>query len=390
MKILFIISVHGHGRGGHFHSLNHISRKIGENNDVKIISIGPGKSSIITSNPYFFKHIDFNGFNLLHLKAEINKLTSKFYPDIYHCFDVGSYNIIRLLVSSKKHKIILNKCGGPNPIKYPHIHNIILFSNENFVWFKNKKKYLHSNISLIPNRVKSLLPNTIFQPIKKEPDEFVFLRICRIGASYNKSIIDSVLLIEKLILKNIRNVKLYVVGVIEDYDIFEKLNGHILVKNGSVIFLTDPTYTTEASKMLYIADAVIGTGRGLMEAASLSIPILTINKNGDIPVLLDSDNFFDAFKTNFSERNVFTCHNYEKNLHNIMSITNNKIYYDEISKCSRQIFDEYFNIDNSSQAYNSAYISAINGEKKLIRDFFVIIISLLNFFRNYSKKEKKK
>jgi len=388
MKILFLISVYGHGRGGHFHSLNHISKKIGENNDVKIVSFGPGKSNIIESNPYFAEHIPFNGFNFYNLKTEITKLTYKFNPDIYHCFDVGSYNTIRLLISSKTHKIILNKCGGPNPIQYPHIHNLILFSSENLMWFKNQKKYQYSNIHLIPNRVKSILMDMTFHPIAKEPGEFVFLRICRIGAAYNKSIIDSIMLIEKLILKDIINIKLYIVGIIEDYDIFNKLNEHHLVKNGRVIFLTDTAYTTEASKMIYISDAVIGTGRGLMEAASLSIPLLTIDRDGNIPVLLNSDNFFEAFETNFSERNVFNNNSYDSNINNIVLLIKNKIYYSEISKFSKQAFDEYFNIDKVTKAYHEAYASSIHGKKKIMEDIFIIMRSFIKFFKNNLSNEK--
>lgn len=385
MKILFFISVYSHGRGGHAHSLNHISKKIGEQNEVKIISLGPGNSNIIESNPYFLEHIAFNGLNLLYLKNKIDKLTRKFKPDIYHCFDDGAYNIIRLLISSRKNKIIVNKCGGKNPLRYPNIKNIILFSNENLTWFKNQKKYQSSNIYLIPNRVKALLNDVNFQPIKKGLDEFVFLRICRIGSSYNKSIIDSISLIEKLLTENITNVKLYVIGVIEDYNLYEKLKTNTFVQNGRVIFLTEPMYTTEAAKMLYLADAVIGTGRGLMEASSLSIPLLAIDKEGSIPVLLDNDNFLDAFNTNFSERNIFYTIDHDYNMKNIINLIQIKSYYDEMSIFSKKVYDEYFNIDKASQAYSDVYALATFGKKNIIADFSLIIRTFVKFYRSYLK-----
>ena len=389
MKILFFISVYGHGRGGHFHSLNHISRKIGENSDVKIISFGPGKSNIIESNPHFLEHIYFNGINFIYFKNKIKELIRNFNPEIYHCFDYGSYNTIRLLISSEKNKIIINKCGGPNPIKYPHVPNLILFSNENLNWFKNQKKHKNSNIYLIPNLVKSLLPDKNFQPIAKKNDEFTFLRICRIGSAYNKSINDSIFLIETLLSKGIKKVKLYIVGVIEDLNIFTKYNNHPLVKNGHVIFLTDPIYTTEASKMLYLADAVIGTGRGLMEASSLSIPLLAINKEDNIPVLLNNDNFLDAFKTNFSERNIFNDISSGNNIKNIITMIQKKDYYTEMSSFSKESFEKYFNIDKVVQSYSCAYTESVFYKRNILTDIYIISRTFIKFFNsnlNYKKQ----
>lgn len=388
MKILFLISVYGHGRGGHFHSLNHISKKIGENSDVKIISFGPGKSNIIASNPYFLEHIDFNGINFIFFKNNLKELIQKFNPDIYHFFDYGSYNTVRLLISSKKNKIIINKCGGPNPIKYPHVPNLILFSNENLNWFKNQKKHQNSNIYLIPNRVKALLPDKNFQPIEKKGGEFTFLRICRIGSAYNKSINDSILLIENLLLKGIRKVKLYIIGVVEDSNIFMRHNKHQLVQDGRVIFLTDQIYTKEASKMLYLADAVIGTGRGLMEASSLSIPLLAINKEENIPVLLNNGNFQDAFKTNFSERNIFDNTNSETNIKNIIDLIQNKSYYTEMSVFSKEVFEEYFNIDKVIKSYDSAYSESIFCKRYILSDLNIISRTFIKFFSSYLNYKK--
>ncbi|MDZ7775665.1 MAG: hypothetical protein U5L09_08755 [Bacteroidales bacterium] len=142
MKILFFISLYSHGRGGHVYSLNHISQKIAEVHDVKIISIGPGQKDIIQTNPYFIRHIEFNGLNISDLRKILQNERRIFQPDIYHFFDEGSYNIIRTIISSKKNKMVLNHCGGPNPNFFPHIHNLILFSSENLSWFQAQKNII--------------------------------------------------------------------------------------------------------------------------------------------------------------------------------------------------------------------------------------------------------
>jgi hypothetical protein len=388
MKILYFISVHGHGRGGHFHSLNHISKKIAEEHEVKIISFGPGKSDIIESNPHFLKHIYFNGLNFFKLRKTIKQETRKFKPDIFHCFDVGSYNIIRLIIPSNKNKLILNKCGGPNPTHFPHVKNLILFSVENQEWFKNQNKFKNANIHLIPNRVKPLQLNPDFKPIEKIPGDFIFIRICRIGHMYKKSILDSINLISKLLEANLKNVKLYLIGVIQDTDVFEEFKNHEFVKNGHLTILTNSKFTNEASKMLYLADAVIGTGRGLMEAASLGKPLLTINKNGDIPVLLYDPYFDDAFKTNFSERNVFPELNNSDNIKRIIQIINDKVCYNENSSFVMQSFEKYFNLKKAKEAYPTAYNESKTSKRKLIADLPFILRSILSFFRSYKKLTK--
>ena len=390
MKIVYFISVYSHGRGGHAHSLNHISQKIGEKHDVIIISFGPGKSDIIESNPYFIKHIHFNGFNLFELNKKIKKITQNFNPDIYHCFDIGSYNIVRLFFSSNKHRLVVNKCGGPNPNSFPSINNLVLFSVENYDWFKSYSKYENANIHLIPNRVKSLSINKHFRPIVKNDIDFVFIRICRIGTTYEKSILDSIKMMDLLFANNIQDIKLYIIGTIEDVDVFEKISNHYLVQNGSVIFLTNSVYTSEASKMLYLADAVIGTGRGLMEASSLSLPILGINSKGDIPVLLDKHNFQDAFKTNFSERNVFPNYNQKVNMNNISDLILKDTYYKQVSDFSQSAFREYFDLNKVVEAYPKVYKESIKGKRELLSDMYYILSTLYGFFRSNLKRRANK
>lgn len=388
MKILFFISVHGHGRGGHFHSLNHISMKIGEENDVKIISFGPGKSDIIESNPHFLRHINFKGLDFFKLRKIIKQEARIFNPDIFHCFDVGSYNIIRLIIPSNKNILVLNKCGGSNPIHFPYVKNLILFSIENQEWFKKQSKFKNTNVHLIPNRVKSLQLDTDFVPIEKNPEEFVFMRICRIGHMYKKSIQDSINLILKLLEGNLKNVKLYLIGVVEDADVFEELINHILVKSGHLVILTESIFTNEASKMLYLADAVIGTGRGLMEAASLGKPLLAINKNGEIPILLNEMNFNDAFKTNFSERNVFPKLNDDENIKSIAQIIYDKESYLANSFFVTQSFEKYFSLEKAKEEYSVAYKQSKTSKRKLFADLPFILRSILNFYLSYKKLTK--
>jgi len=344
------------------------------------VSIGvEDKNAIIFSNPNFYKHINFLGINFLQLRKELLRIFNEFNPDIYHCFDSHSFNIVRLFINTKRKIVVVNKCGGPNPQKtFPFVPNLILFSQENLDWFKKIRKFNDCNISLIPNRVSKIHLN--YMPFKKEEDKFNFVRICRIDIDNRKSILDSINLVEHLHRKGHTQAKLFLIGVIRNFDLFNEINKHSLVCNGSLVILTNIEFTMEASKMLYLADAVLGTGRNLMEAASVKKPLLTFDAKSNIPVLLTNDNFDDAFRTNFSNRNVFK--DTSKNLENIERLINDKFYYDEISTFSLKVFYNYFSLDNATNQYINAYNRSINGKRKILKETHIILRDTIKFIKH--------
>lgn len=385
MRIMFFISVHGHGRGGHFNSLNHVANNISSYHQVGIVAVGPGHSAIISQNSNFLAHIEYNGFNVLSLKKKVDSAVSEFKPDIMHCFDVGVYNIIRLLYSPTQFKIALNRCGGPNPKKFPHIKNLVLFSTENRSWFTANAKYRDSNISLIPNRV-SVIKTTPMADVQKPRGFFTFVRIARIGTGYKKSIFDSIALIERLVETEGQRVKLYIIGVIECRDIFYEIQNHKYVADGTIILLTEDKYTNNASKMLYLADAVIGTGRGIMEAASLGLPTLAVNSVGDIPVLITRELFDDAFKTNFSERNVFLEFDHSRNFLELKRLLSDESYYQELSVYMKKMFVTYFDIERAVSLYTTFYRDVtVTDKSNLISDVGFILRTIVSFYKSSRK-----
>lgn len=389
MKILFFISIHrpGLGMGGHFHSLNHISRELGIKHEVKIVTIGCKYSPILVSNPHFLKHYEFNGLNTLGLYKYIKIIMLQFKPDIYHFFDYSSYNVLRLLIGSKRHKVIMNKCGGPN-YKWPFVNNFILFSQENYDWYKADKKFKDAQIHLIPNRVQKIRIDNSFKPIIKNTDSFNFVRICRIGIKYKKTIQDSINLILYLHKRGCVNTKLFIIGAIEDQLIFSELKNTIKNMGGVITLLTENQYTKEASKMLYLADACIGTGRGFMEASSIGIPLLSFNADDDYPILITEKNFADVFKTNFSERNRIQEFNSVENLINIEKMVKEKNYYIHLSEFSVACFNKHFNVDVVLKEYTEVYANAEFGSNKYLRDIRSILGSFKSFYSSYRLEKK--
>ncbi|MBM1106761.1 hypothetical protein JQC67_11475 [Aurantibacter crassamenti] len=380
MRILFVISVMGHGKGGHFHSLDHISRIIGTNLEISIITVGPGQSEVIENNPNFEEHIFFNGINLLKFNNDIKRVLTSFKPAILHFFDSTSYNIVRPFVSNDI-KLIVNKCGGPNPIDFPRVDNLVLFSKENREWFVNKEKFKDTNISLIPNRTTAIV-TTKNSEYKKEPDSFNLMRIARIGTAYIKSITDSILLLETLKELSGAQLKLYIIGTVQDYEVYNELMDQISNRS-DIIIITDNKYTQQASKMLYLADAVIATGRGIMEASSLGLPILTPATNSKLPLLVNEVNFQTFFATNFSERNIASQDDLEKNINLVANLILDANYYNQVSILSKDFFDKYFNIDKALEKYKQAYLSAINSNKNRVAWYSDFFLKLKDFKRCY-------
>lgn len=390
MRILYFISTHGHGRGGHFHSLSHISSKMASGHDVSIISIGPGNSQIIRDSPQFLNHIWFNGVNVFHTRDAILSNINLFRPEILHCFDASSYAIVTSLVNTDRFKVVLTKCGGPNPRVYPFARNLIVFSREDYDWFCTKKTFKDSRITLIPNRVNPVLLDSSWRPVEKVPGSFVFVRICRIGRTHRKSVEDSMQLISYFHTQGYRHVRLLVIGVIEDMDVFSELNRKARMISSGVQFLTDSQVTEKASRMLYLADAVVGTGRGFMEAASVGVPLLTLNAEDRYPVLIDGDNYLDAFRTNFSQRNRFTGYDRQRNLDKIERLVTDRSYAAELSALSRRIFETDCDVSHAENRYTEFYREAATNVGRRLRNLMFLLREMYHSYKSSKQLSKQR
>jgi glycosyltransferase involved in cell wall biosynthesis len=358
MKILYFIFVSAGGRGGHFHSLNQISMALGTTDcSIHIISMGGETSEVINRNPFFKKHLYFTRRNYIKFYKQLYIEIKNSQVDILHFFDAHSFSIYYPLSLLLNKKIVLNKCGGPNPTSYPAVSNIILFTEENRRWFLSKKHFANKHIKVIPNRVSSI---HIYYNKNYRKDEGLFniVRICRIGTTYYNSILNGINLIKELNQKGVNNVKFYIIGkVTEELDFFklkEQAEGY------NVEFITEDEITHEASRMLYLADAVIGTGRGAMEALSLGIPVLVPSKQTNFPILFHETNWHSFIDKNFTERSQLKNINAIEEVNKINKLIHCKSFYDSSSKFSKDIFDKYFDINVVKKEYVEFYNSAVN------------------------------
>lgn len=374
MKVLFFIFVSAGGKGGHFHSLNQISLEIAKSNpSIRIITFGREESPILNDNPCFYKHLYFSKSNFINFYLTLKDEIKSFNADVLHFFDAHSFNIFFPLSFSSKRKIVVNKCGGPNPNAYPIVPNLILFSEENKKWFLTNKLYNNSNIKVIPNR-SVVVKTREQQEYSKNSKSFNIVRICRIGSTYYGSILNGINLIKELSKRNI-NTKFYVIGKVVDESIYKQLVDHSIGFN--IEFITEEKFTTEASKMLYLADAVLGTGRSAMEACSLGLPTLMPSKHYDFPVILNKDNFDKYFEKNFTDRVGSEVLEQETILQEIIKLIENKENYKELSAFSKEVFNKYFDVSQAGKNYLKFY-------KELNHQKIHFSMLLTNFKRSLS------
>jgi hypothetical protein len=303
--------------------------------------------------------------------------------------------MIMMLPFFWKTHIIHTKCGGPNERSFfaQYLNNVILFSKENLASFKSNKRFEKATLHLIPNRVVQkeknmsdvVALNTVYP---KDTQRFTFLRIARIGKTYKESILQSIHLLQE-VLKTNNNVKLIIIGVRENEGLLAEIGELVQNQNLPVEILTTSEFTSEASRFLYLADAVIGTGRGIMEAMSQSIPVFAPLNGRQLPAYVNPETFETLFTRNFSQRNQMDHITDKMIIAHANKLVKKEHFYDEMVCFSKQQAEENFIITETiKNKYWSIYQGVVISKRKpLIFKNSVPILYYLNAFRRAAKRK---
>ena len=372
--ICFFIFGTGAANGGHYRSLQMISEALLIKYDVIIINMGYTYSDIIKSSIIKSYFVFFNGINIINAINKTKKIFENVNINFLHAFDYNSYLFVRILSQKIKIPYFMTKCGGPTPKGYfPYVSSLVLFSNEDYNYFMNNSKYKNSSIVLLPNRMKQFSLDK--KKIAKLKDDYsllnkiVLLRICRICSFYYQSLIQSINLVNELSKCSDNNVKLLIIGNIQDQKIYEKIK-IIEEHSDNVIIITDKDYTNNAKEIIGVADIVIGTGRGFMEACSQSKIMMVPANNSKYPVLITKDNFNIAFEKNFSERVSFNENEISKNFNKIKKCIDNKELFEKTKIDSLEWYNYYFSLDNAIEDYYQMYEKSTFKKDKCFDVFF--------------------
>jgi len=355
MKVLFIISTQKHISGGHYYSLKTIADALVEKIDVAICVIGLNESLILKNLKYKTVFFPFYGLNYLNVYKNLIYLCKEFRPEIIHTFDNNCLSFARLASIKFSVPLLYTKCGGPNPKRFfSFVEYLILFHKENEAFFRNSSIFNKLKIFCIPNRVNPIVSDKkrITKLKKAFNGKFTFIRISRIGNHHEESLIQSINLVKSLCAEKIL-VSLLIIGYVEDINILQKLQD--LAKGHHVVFVTDEYYTINACDLIDMADFMIGSGRGLMEAASLGKILLAPLNKSSFPVLVQPCNFHELFYYNFSNRSILENYSAAENLALIKELLINKEKRDEFEKNSKTYFNDYFNVRSAIVNYIKIY-----------------------------------
>ena len=386
MKIAFIISSinsKSNGNGGHYFSLIETVKMLSINNEVVIYNIG-------NSPAIALKNTEFKLISIVHKKIAFTQIYKDLLvsikeeqPEIIHSFDAIAYFWGRLVSSKLNIKSCLTKCGGINQIYFPFCDNFILYSKENFDYYQSKNKFKNSNLFLIPNRINTF-PNDKKRIIKlkgyiKEEhlNSFKFLRISRISNYYIKSTLQIINLVNDLNELGINCIFIYI-GSVEDKTVLSELKDS---SNQSYVYIfTQDEFTNNSKELIDFSDAVLGTGRSYMEAASKGKIMLAYNPKGKYPLLINDKNFSTAFKYNFSERIETKDKNTELSL--FSKVINDENYKIKLKDFSIESFSKFFDSSRIEELHKELYININLKAKYNILD---TILNGLFVLKNYLK-----
>lgn len=358
MNILYLIATFKHSRGGHYYSLRTISDAMSAHVNTIVFNIGLKENKILQSDLFSTIHVKFNGINYINVVRTILRQLGKNKPNVIHSFDNNTLAIARILSRIYRIPIIYTKCGGPNPKRlFSFVKYMIVFQRENEEYIKRLPESKYLCLLLMPNRVGKIVDD--IERIKKLTprlgERTIFLRIARIGECHELSIEQSINLIKKLYDDGFP-VRLLIIGYIEDLQIYTKLKA--LGSDEYVTFITEDYFTLNGNSLIDIADFVIGTGRGLMEAASKSKILLTSIRDEKIPVLVTRDNFYNLFYYNFSNRSHLDDYSDENNYSSIKEILKDNEKAQKQKQFSFECYQKYFSVQTIVPDYLKLYSEA--------------------------------
>lgn len=307
MNIVYTASIISHGGGGHIYSVRDTSllmQKYYPDVSVRVVTFGLGPSVVLKRENIEYVHIYCNGLNLLGALAEFRRFCLVYNITHIHSFDKKAF-FFSMAVGRKVFRFF-TKPGGANSNEfYPRASCTFFFSSENFDYFKERHR--SRNAILLSSRVSPPVKDearidSLSKRLSISVDQLVLLRIGRFSRYYEVTSLQAMKL-HQYFRSNGVNVATVFIGEIEDeaflYELRERAS-----KEGSIHFVTDKKYTTDAAQLLGLGHVVVGTGRGFIEGALSGRAMFVPVAGQEFPFFVrpESIEYFQA--TNFSERST--------------------------------------------------------------------------------------
>lgn len=310
-NILFVVTTiksNSAGLGGHYWSLAETAKTLSKVINVQILILGDIKSPVFDNssiNVHFEKVTRRHILNSKRLRELVCRYES---VDIVHAFDRFAVYFASRIARRIESGLAYTQCGGKIKGFFPYVPNTIVFSHEGFAFLREKYKSFE-NLLLVPNRVGEFELNLarvkiLRQRLSLDWSKITAIRISRIGPYYFDEL-KSIIGVVRWLSNKGTSANLVILGTVECVEtkelILKLIRAYELTD--CVALVTEEEFTKNAKVCLSIADIVIGSGRSLMEASLIGLPVLfpTIDK-GFIP--LTKKTYKSGLKFNFSNRTI--------------------------------------------------------------------------------------
>jgi glycosyltransferase involved in cell wall biosynthesis len=352
-----------------------------------IVNIGPLKSHTLESSGVDLVNLNFTGRRILRAAICLSKIVRTRGFSSLNVFDMRVLSIAMIAAHIAKVPIVLTKPGGPNPGKYryyPALPNLVVFSMENYDYFKERRRFAGTRIEFLPNRVAPVSTDTSRREALSNEIRFKgsrFIMVARICAAYESQISASISLVKKLNSDG-SLCGLVIVGVPEERDVLDRIRSQ---SSAEVQIIVDDRFTISASQILNAGDMVIGSGRTLMEATSLGKPVLTPALDHPYPVLITGKTFQSAVRTNFSPRNRLPGIGIEDNLRVLHDLIEDRDSRTKVGDENRELFESYFNVSQAIPKYKTLF-SDLKSPYRL--DWFALLHASYSTIRSFAAMRK--
>lgn len=302
-RVLYVITSRGKGTGGHHFSLRDLTARMRAHADVHIAVVADRFPPSLEGVPDT-TWLPWGALRGTATLGGLLGLVRRFRPTHLHSYDPLALQLTRLVSLWTRLPLVHTTCGGPTPRRnVPRNRDVILFSEENRSALAANPRMAGCRLHLIASRVNPVQVDparveALRAHLALRPDEQVVLRINRFVHNYLPAM-EQALALGRLMREGGQPTRVVLLGSIGDADVASALAERA---EAGVSLVHDATFTHNAAALLPIADVVLGTGRGLMEAACLGRVVFAPVADRQMPALLAADTVDALAHANFSPR----------------------------------------------------------------------------------------
>lgn len=283
--------------GGHYYSLNEISKVLDA--DHKILVIGDSIPIALQQNP----NVVFKGAALrAPWKVDVKEYRSS--AQLVHSYDPPANVLASILSSRWRIPHVATKPGGPAWPKFDPINNnVVVFQESDKDEFIRRVDDPRLNLEVIPQRVSrpSAAIHNLPNPFLQAPNHhgIKILTIARIGSYYESKIRGAIALARAF--NTIAPTTIVVIGTISEPSLADAIMEN-LAEDKIGVLLTEPRYADNASRYIQFSDVVVGTGRSFVEGLALEKCMFCPISGSNLPTLITNENYEIALRHNFTNR----------------------------------------------------------------------------------------